>query len=103
MNTRPLLCLALIAALTQTASAAPRAFGSSKEWRTKVLGPEGRLHDDPRADFDGTIGPQYIYKNGWWYTADMGWVYHEGRWVEPHTVVRIEERTLVVKRAPEGD
>lgn len=99
MKIQTLLALTLVAALASDAEA-QRWNASSSTWRAKVLGPEGRLHDDPQRDFDGTIGPQYVYKNGWWYTADWRWVYFEGRWVDPASVVWRTERTLVIKPAP---
>lgn len=105
MKLHTLLALSLMATLT-TEAQAQRWNASAQEWRRKVLGAEGRLHDDPQADFDGTIGPMYVYRNGWWYTADWRLVYFNGRWVDPASVVistTTEERVMVVKRAPEGD
>lgn len=100
MKTNWLLALTLTAALAPMARA-QSSHAPAEEWRARVLGHEHRLHDNPDRDFDGTIGPRYIYKNGLWYTADMRWVYWEGAWVTD--IVRVTRtQKMVVKRAPEG-
>lgn len=100
----PCLALILLAAGAVSAAHAQRANDPASVWRAKVLGAEGRLHDDPDRDFDGTIGPMYIFKNGLWYTSDMSLVYFEGKWVselERTTVISSRtERRMVIKPAP---
>ena len=108
--------LALIAAalLVPAAHAHPgdtpdpgqRSRDPSHVWRARVLGPEGRLHVDPNSDFEGTVGPRYVYKDGRWYTADMRWVYFEGGWVTPpvrvERVIQHDLRNIRTITAPEG-
>lgn len=101
----PWLALAA-AALLVTSAHAQRSRDLSHVWRARVLGPEGRLHVDPNSDFDGTVGPMYIYKNGRWYTPDLCRVYFEGRWVPPpiriERVIQRDLREIRTIAAPEG-
>lgn len=90
---------------------AQRATDPASKWRQRVLGNEHPRHMDPRKDFEGMVGPLYIYKDGHWFTGDLRLVYLRGEWVSAAQLTErrvVEERVVATRPAPrparpEGD